>query len=307
MKKHKIVFLDKLAIPENLLKKLEDRATVILPKQSWPNEEEVIKSAKDATILVSKWVHIGEKILRNAPNLSYVVMAMTGYQDWVDIKKARVYNIKVSNVPDFSTEAVAEHAILLILSVLRRLNSAQSTLKRGEFDPKFFKGVELKGKTLGIIGFGHIGKRIAEIAKGFGMKIVYITSKSSRNDMENLLKKSQILSISVPLTPKTHHLISEKELSLLPKGAIVINTARGKVIDEKALIKYLKSGHLAGAGLDVFDKEPPDKYNPLFSLPNVVVTPHIAWNTKESQERLAEGIVKNIESYLKGNPINIVT
>ncbi|MCL4338336.1 3-phosphoglycerate dehydrogenase [Patescibacteria group bacterium] len=307
MKREKIVFLDKLQISEELIDKLKKQADVVLPYSSWPKEKEVLELVKDATIIVSKWVYIGEKIFQNAKNLHYVVMAMTGYQNWTDIKAARKYKVRVSNVPAFSSESVAEHAILLMLSVSRQLNLAQNTIKIGKFDPKGNAGEELKGKTLGILGYGNIGRRVGKLARAFGMKTVYINSKSSQSDLENLLRQSNVLSINIPLTPETEKLIGEKELSLLPAGAIVVNTSRGKVVDEKALIKYLKNRHLYGAGLDVFEKEPPDKNNPLFSLSNVVVTPHIAWNTRQSQERLANGVTKNIESYLQGKPVNIVS
>ncbi len=307
MKREKIVFLDKLQISEELIENLKKQVDVVLPRSSWPKEKEVLELVKDATIVVSKWVYIDEKIFQNAKNLHYVVMAMTGYQNWTDVKAARKYKIKVSNVPAFSSESVAEHVILLMLSVSRQLNLAQNTIKKGKFDPKGNAGEELKGKTLGILGYGNIGRRVGELARAFGMKIAYVNSKSSRTDLEKMLKKSNVLSINVPLTTETERLIGDKELSLLPVGAIVVNTSRGRVIDEKALIKHLKNKHLYGAGLDVFGKEPPDKNNPLFSLPNVVFTPHIAWNTRQSQERLAQGVAKNIESYLRGKPINIVS
>ena len=307
MKKEKIVFLDKLQVSDGLIKKLSKQADVVLPKTAWPEEKEVIKLVQDATIVVSKWIFIGEKVLQNAPKLKYAVMAMTGYQNWTDIPAARKYKVKISNVPAFSSEAVAEHAILLMLAVFRNLNSAQNAVHKGQFDPKGNVGEELRGKTLGILGYGNIGRRVGELATAFGMRIIYINSKSKRGDLESMLRRSDVLSVNIPLTPQTERLIGNKELSLLPKGAIVVNTSRGKVIDEKALIKHLKNGHLYGAGLDVFEKEPPDKDNPLFSLPNVVATPHIAWNTRQSQERLAEGVAENIESYLAGKPINVVS
>jgi len=194
-----------------------------------------------------------------------------------------------------------------MLSVSRKLLIANASISKGEFDPKAYKGIELKDKTIGIVGAGNIGGRIGEIAKGFGMKVLFVDSKTSRNKFEEILSQSQYLSINTPLTPKTEKLIGEKEFSLLPKGAIVINTSRGKVIDEMELVKQLQNGHLGGAGLDVFEKEPPKKDNPLFTLANVVATPHIAWNTAESQHRLAEGVVTNIEAFCAGKPIHIVS
>ena len=139
------------------------------------------------------------------------------------------------------------------------------------------------------------------------MKTLFIDSKTPRKKFEEILSVSDYLSVNTPLTAKTEKLIGAKELSFLPKGAIVINTSRGKVIDEKELIKHLKNGHLGGAGLDVFEREPPEKDNPLFKLENVVATPHIAWNTVESQHHLAQGVIENIEKFISGKPVNIVT
>ena len=307
MPKEQIVFLDNLKIGNKNVEKLSRYGKIIRHANDWPDEEKAIKLAQDSTIIINKWIFISQKILSASKNLRYVVMAMTGYHDWIDIDAARKLKIKVSNVPAFSSQAVAEHAILLMLSVIRKLLPANSDLKNGNFNSKSFKGIELSGKTLGIIGYGNIGQHIAQLARGFGMNILTADSKSSKKEIETLLSKSYFLSVNTPLTPQTEKLIGENELSLLPQGAVVINTSRGKVIDEEALIDHLKNGHLGGAGLDVFAKEPPAKNNPLFSLPNVVTTPHIAWNTKESLERLGDGVVANIEAFLKGKPINIVS
>lgn len=304
---HRIVFLDKFALSNSHVDRLKKLGEVKLPETAWPTDDDVIRLVKPATILISKWIYIGEKIFAKASRLNFVVMAMTGYQDWVDVEAAKRHAVKVSNVPAFSSEAVAEHAVLLLLSVSRKLLSANNALSKGDFDPKAYRGIELKDKTIGIVGAGNIGGRIGEIAKGFGMKVLFIDSKTPRKKFEEILSQSDYFSVNTPLTPKTEKLIGAKELSLLPKGAIVVNTSRGKVIDETELIKHLKNSHLGGAGLDVFEKEPPEKNNPLFNLPNVVATPHIAWNTAESQQRLAEGVVKNIEAFVRGKPINIVT
>lgn len=303
---HCIVFLDKFALSNSHVEQMLKLGKVKLPEAAWPTDADVIRLVKPATILISKWIYVGEKIFCAAANLEYVVMAMTGYHDWVDIKAAQKYKVKVSNVPAFSSQAVAEHAILLMLSVSRKILPVYTSLIKGGFDPKAYRGIELKDKTIGIVGAGNIGGRIGEIANGFGMKVLFIDSKTSRKKFEEILSQSDYLSVNTPLTPKTEKLIGAKELSLLPKGAIVVNTSRGKVIDEQELIKHLKNGHLAGAGLDVFEKEPPEKDNPLFKLDNVVATPHIAWNTIESQYRLAQGVVQNIEAFVRGKPINTV-
>lgn len=307
MPKEQIVFLDNLKMDDEELKQLKKLGNIVRNPDDWPDEKKVLAIVRDSTIIVSKWVYISRRILISSPRLRYVVMAMTGYHDWVDINSARSLQIPVSNVPGFSSIAVAEHAILLMLAVIRKIFPAGADLKQGSFNPKVYQGSELSGKTLGIVGYGSIGKRIAAIALGFGMKVLSVNSKSSVNEFHRLLTQSEFISVHTPLTPQTENLIEEKELSLLPQGAIVINTSRGKVINQDSLIRHLKNGHLGGAGLDVFVQEPPDKNNRLFSLPNVVATPHIAWNTRESQKRLVIGVINNIRSFLRGNPINLVS
>lgn len=309
MQRETIVFLDTLALSSSQVKRLEKFGSLMRYEKDWPNDKEVIVRATPATILVSKWVYISEKIFSHAPKLKFVVMAMTGYHDWVDIKAAQRRNIAVSNVIDFSTEAVAEHTLLLMLAVAKKLNPSFLDVRKGIFNPKDspYLGFELKGKSLGIVGYGHIGKRLGELAQAVEMHVSYVDSKSTKEQFHTLLQKSQILSIHTPLTNLTHHLIGESELKMLPEGAVVINTSRGKVIDEKALIEALKNGHLTGAGLDVFDCEPIEKNNPLLSMNNVILTPHIAYATEESYARLSEGVVRNIEAFVAGKPINIVT
>jgi len=302
-----IVFVDKPQLTDTQLAQLKKAGKLIIASSLWPKEDEVLQLLTQATIIVSKWIPITRKILDNSPHLKYIVMAMTGYQDWVDAGVVKEKNIIVSNVPAFSSEAVAEHSILLMLAIVRNLVAAHNDLtNRGKFDPKDLQGQELAGKTLGIVGYGNIGRRLGQLARCFDMKVISVNSGSTRRDLNNLLKRSNFLSINVPLTPLTEKMIGDEELSLLPKGAVVINTSRGKVIDEKALIKYLQNGHLLGAGLDVFAQEPPDKNNLIFKLPNVVVTPHIAYNTKEAYDRLMEGVIANLEAYALGKPINRV-
>ena len=302
-----IVFVDKPQLTDTQLEQLKKAGKLIIATSLWPKEDEVLQLISRATIIVSKWIPITRKLLDHSPHLKYIVMALTGYQDWIDAEAAVEKKIIISNVPAFSSQAVAEHSILLMLSLFRNLVPAHNDLtNRGRFDPKDLQGQELAGKTLGIIGYGNIGKRLGQLARCFDMKVISVNSGSTKADLNNLLKRSDFLSINVPLTPLTETMIGEKELSLLPKGAVVINTSRGKVIDEKALIKYLRNGHLLGAGLDVFAQEPPDKDNPLFKLLNVVVTPHIAYNTKEAYLRLMEGVIENLEAFVKGKPINRV-
>ena len=241
MAKKQIVFLDGFRIDGSQLDRLKPLTNITRSPKDWPDKKESVQLARNAHILVSKWVHVTSDILKASPDLQYVVMAMTGYHGWIDIETAKKLNIKVSNCPGFSSQAVAEHTILLMLAVLRKLFQVNSDLKKGVFNPKSYMGAELKGKTLGIVGYGNIGRTLAGLAKGFGMKIKYVNSQSSKEERNKLLKACDILSLNVPHTPQTENLIGENELMLLKKGAVVINTSRGKVVDEKALIKHLKN------------------------------------------------------------------
>ncbi len=167
---------------------------------------------------------------------------------------------------------------------------------------------ELHEKTIGIIGYGRIGKRVGEIAeKGFGMKILFANSSTSREEFENLLKTSDVISINAPLNEKTKGLIGIKEFNLMKTGIVIVNTGRGAIIDEIAFAKSLKSDKVSAAGLDVLKDEPMNLKSPLFSFPNVVITPHIAFNTKESTKRLSKIVTDNIINFLEGHPANVVS
>ena len=178
----------------------------------------------------------------------------------------------------------------------------------GKWTPTKFKGKELKEKILGIIGYGSIGRRVAEIAKkGFDMKIIYINSKSSRIEFENLLRESDFISINTPLTEQTKGMISKKEFDLMKRGVCIINTGRGAVLDEKLLIDNLKSGKVFAAGLDVFSKEPIEKESLFINNPNISLTPHIGFNTEEAEYSLSQIVVDNIKNFVDGHPINLIS
>lgn len=303
----KIVALDNMYFHTSHQRELKSLGSFTQYTSNPQNEEQIIQRAKDAEIIINFWLKTSASMFMKLPKLRFVCVAAAGY-DWIDLDAARKQKVIVSNCPGHNAESVAEHTIGLMLSAIRLSSRAQTDLRMGEWKSIDYKGFDLIGKTLGIIGFGRIGKRVAEIAqKGLRMKIISINSTSSRKDLETLLKKSDVISINTPLNDQTRGLISDKEFRLMKKGVVLVNTGRGAIIDEKALVANLSSGKIFAAGLDTFTHEPIEKDNPLFQFSNVTLTPHIAWNTSETEYRLSKMVVDNVRSFIHGKPINVVS
>jgi D-3-phosphoglycerate dehydrogenase len=242
-------------------------------------------------------------------NLKVIGRAGIGV-DNIDIETAGKLGIKVVNSPTGSTKSVAELAIAHMLSLVRFVTKADSTMKKGEWIKKQLKGKELNGKTLGLIGSGYIAQHVAKIANCFGMNVFVYSphctdekaSKmgASRKDFKELLKQSDLVSLHIPHTKDTHYLLNEKTFGLMKEGAYLINVARGGVVEEDALYKVLKGGKLAGAAVDVFEQEPPSKDNKLLSLDNVILSPHLGASTKEAQIQAGTVCAEQINKVLKG-------
>lgn len=281
-------------------------------------ESQVIERLKDANIAIADCfiAPLNKQLFDNVPKLKYLTINSTGY-DPVDLMAAKANGIQVSDIPGFSTEAVAEHAIALMFAVNRHIFQLDKRIHEQpyEIDPADktqlpYLGFNLRGKTLGIIGFGHIGQRVAEIAQAIGMKVI-VYNRSPKHipgipevSLEALLQQSDIVSLHTPLNAESENMIGTKELALMQPHALLINTARGKVVDTGALYDALKNKRLGGAGLDVLAQWGKD--NPLLSLDNVIVTPHSAWYTKESFENLADMVVENVEAYVSGRAKNLI-
>ena len=301
----KIVSVDKVFLYPDHIKKLKKFGEVVV-YDDVPDEAEGLRRIEDAQIVIDNWYEMPKRVIAGAARLKMICVAATGYE-WVDLKEAKKRKILVANSPGYGTEAVAEHAVGLLLSATRFSFLAQRDVLAGKWTPEHYKGKELKNKILGIIGFGSIGRRVAEIAKkGFEMEIISVDSQSSRKDLETLLLKSDFISINAPLNEQTRGMLGTKEFKLMKEGVVIVNTGRGAIINEEALLKYLKSGKIFGAGLDVLTKEPMDKNNPLFRQPNVVISPHIGFNTEQAELRLSATVTENIIGYLSGQPQNIV-
>jgi len=275
-----------------------------------PNEDELARIIKgfDGLIVRSKPL-VTRKVIESADRLKVIARAGVGL-DNIDVKAAEERGIALINAPESSTQSVAELAIGLMLAVARKIAFSDRRMREGYWAKKEAMGVELSGKTLGVIGAGRIGSAVARIAKyGFNMHILYY-DVACRDDLnkelgaecvsiEELLKRSDIVTIHVPLLPETRHMINEEKLRLMKKTAILINTSRGAVVDTVALVKALSEGWIAGAGLDVFEEEPLPKDHPLTKLDNVVLTPHIGASTKEAQEKAGVEVARKIVEFFK--------
>lgn len=305
----KTVFPDFIELHEGHLKRIE-KIVQLTTYDDKPKENQVIDRIQGAEIITANYYDVTKKIIQSCPSLKYIIVPTVGYE-WVDIKAATTAGVKVINCPTHNGHAVAEHTIALMFAISRKIVQANEAIKKGNWTPLKFEGLELSGKTLGIVGHGKIGSQTGELAQGLGMKVLFADSKTSANDLDALIAEVDYLGLNLPLNEHTHHLIDERRLRLMKKTAFFINTARGAIVDQKALLAALKRGDIGGAGLDVFDGEsfdekPIPEIVELCSLENVVATPHIAFNTKETVERLGNELMKNIEACVAGNPMNVV-
>lgn len=270
--------------------------------------EELKKEIADVDgLIIRSGTKVTKEILESAKRLKVIGRAGTGL-DNVDIATANEKGIVVMNVPGGNTLSAAEHTLALLFSLARKIPQANASVKEGKWERKKFMGVELNGKILGVIGLGRIGSIVAERALCMKMKVIaydpFVTPDFASKkgielvSLEELLSRADFITIHTPLTKETYHLLNRDTLSKVKKGSYIINCARGGIIDESALYEALVSGHIAGAALDVFEKEPPDPDNPLLKLDNVIVTPHLGASTVEAQKVVAIEIAKQVVDYL---------
>ena len=310
----KIVVVDHVYLEEQHVKKLRSIADLKIFDDIPKTPNDLKERIKEADIVIVGWSHLTEGIIKSAEKLKMVSIWATTCH-YVDLEAAKKRGIAVTHVPGYATEAVAEHAFAMLLAAARKLLQADRHVRRGEFDWRPFRGRELAGKTLGMIGTGAIGCRVAEIGKAFKMKLLAFDKypnfeRAEEIGMEyvglqTLLKESDIITLHVPLTQETEGLIGKKEIEVIKSGCILINTSQGKIIDEKALINALKSRKLSCAGLDVFEEEPPQKDNLLFKLDNTVLSPHIGFHTVEAAKKCTDICIENVMRFLEGRPQNL--
>ena len=281
--------------------------------------DEVLERAAEADAVLTNKVVITAAMMAQLPALKYIGVLATGY-NVVDVKAAREQGIIVTNIPAYSTDSVAQLTFAHILNITHRVGHYASQNRQGRWssNPDFVYWdtplIELSGKTMGIVGLGSIGMKVASIARQFGMDVFALTSKNSsdlpqglqKTTLDGLLAISDVLSLHCPLTDDTYHLIDAKALSKMKPGAILINTGRGPLVDEEAVAKALDSGQLMAYGADVMSVEPPQPSNPLLRCPNAYLTPHIAWATFEARQRLMQIAVDNLQCFIDGQPQNVV-
>lgn len=299
------------ALLESLFQDLQKDGYTLTAYDTLPKDQaDLGQRLSDADLAVIANYPLKKEALEKAASLKYLCVAFTGV-DHVDISYCQEKGIAVSNCAGYSTESVAELTFGLILSLYRKLQETDPATRNGKNNAGLM-GIEIGGRKFGIIGTGAIGQRVADLANAFGAK-VYGYNRSQKGhgieytDLDTLLSTCDIVSVHLPLTPKTHHLLSEEKLSLMKSDAILINTARGGVIDNAALAKLLEESKIAGAGIDVYDTEPPLSADyPLLHAPHTILAPHVGFDTEEAMARRAVIVVNNIVSYLEGKQKNII-
>jgi glycerate dehydrogenase len=279
--------------------------------------------AQDAEILINNKTVLNAEVLAQLPRLRYIGLLSTGY-NVVDLAAATAQGVVVTNIPAYSTNSVAQLVFALLLELCFHAEAHSETVHAGDWERSrdfcYWKYplMELAGKTLGVVGFGQIGATVAAIAQAFGMQVLacrrpqncgaeeQLSPTLRLTSFENVLRGADVVSLHCPLFPETTGLINRETLALMKPGAFLLNTARGPVLNEADVAAALRSGQLGGAGLDVLSTEPPQPENPLLHAPNCIITPHIAWATKEARTRLIQIATENLAAFLRGEPQNVV-
>ncbi|MDR2199669.1 MAG: D-2-hydroxyacid dehydrogenase [Deltaproteobacteria bacterium] len=283
-------------------------------------ESEILERSLGYDVILTNKTPLGRETLSRLPELKYIGILATGL-DLVDVEYAKSRNVAVANAPSYGAASVAQFAFGLLLEITGHVGHHAATVKSGRWKsfPDWchwdYPLIELDGKTMGIVGFGAIGRRVADLARAFGMRTLAYNGKRIPQDsgggteftsLGEVLEAADVLSLHAPLTDETRGMINRDSIALMKKGAILVNTARGGLIDEGDLAEALKSGKLLAAGLDVLSSEPAADDNPLVALDNCLITPHLAWSPREARIRLMKIAARNIRCYLEGRPENIV-
>jgi len=313
----RVVFLDRASIAANVRR---PHAATDYIEYPGSDGDEVMERLAGATVAITNKVPLREALLRKLPDLKLIAVAATGY-DVVDVGYCRGHGVAVANIRNYAVHTVPEHAFALILALRRNLIAYRDDVGRGVWNRCeqfcFFDHPirDLHGSQLGIIGEGVLGRAVAAIGTAFGMHAVFrdhpdrVGEDLEYDPLPRLLAESDVLTLHCPLLPGTRNLIGEAELRAMKRTAILINTARGGLVDERALARALQEGWIAGAGIDVLTTEPPREGNPLLErhLPNLIVTPHIAWASLGAMQFLADQLIDNIDAWSRGTPQNLVT
>jgi glycerate dehydrogenase len=315
--KHTIVFLDRKSLIAEMRVPSFTHDWVDF-EQTLPGD--VVARLQDASIVITNKVKLPGEFLAQTPGVKMIAVAATG-TDNVDLGYCREHGIVVSNIRGYAVDTVPEHAFMMMLALRRNLIGWREDVHAGLWQQAdqfclFTRPVnDLHGSTLGLIGYGSLGRGMRKLAEAFGMKVLVAEHKTAAKlrdgytPFDTVLREADVISLHTPLTAETKHMISTREFSLMKPSTLLINTARGNLVDEAALIEALQSGRIGGAGFDVLAVEPPRDGNPLLDLdlPNFILTPHVAWSSREAMQTLADQLVDNIEAFVAGSPRNIVS
>jgi glycerate dehydrogenase len=313
----RIVFLERNTIQANFRRPKFDHEWVEYPETL---ADQVIERARAATIIISNKLSLGEPQLSQVPDLKLIAIAATG-SDCVDLDYCRSRSIAVCNVRGYAVNSVPEHVLMMILALRRNLIAYRQDVQRGlwnqskQFCLLTHELHDIRNTTLGIVGYGSIGRSMARLGESVGMHVLISERKNAlsiredRTAFEEVLRESDVISLHCPLTDETRDLFGRAEFRMMKRNALLINTARGALIDDAALIDALKNGLIVGAGIDVLREEPPVHGSPLLDLdlPNLIITPHVAWASNEAVQALADQVIDNIEAFVAGKPQNLLT
>jgi phosphoglycerate dehydrogenase-like enzyme len=278
------------------------------------DKADLIERCRDAEAVFLDYSLMDAEVLRALPALRFVCFLGIGYRAHIDVEEAARRGVTVAYTPDYGATSVAEHALGLILALTRHIATGHASMRAGRWEPGRFKGVELRGKTLGIVGLGPIGSETARLGAGIGMKLLGWTRRASPDravhglvfvPIEELFGRADVVSVHLSYTPETEGLVSRALLARMRPDAYFVNTARARVVDNAALAELLAAGKIAGAALDVHDGEPPPEPYVFRDLPNVLITPHIGYNTREAASNMLRIAIATLEAYLRGEPLHV--
>lgn len=314
-----IVIVDgkSLALPRSAWDRLHQFGSVNFYESTSPAE--VVHRCREANLIIVNKVVFDRQTIAQLPKLQYIGVSATGYNN-IDLSAAKERGIIVTNVPSYATKSVAQHTFALLLEAVNHVGMHDRAVHEGEWalarDFYFVKKypIDLEGLAIGIIGYGAIGQSVANLASAFGMKVIAATRNPSKHkhasvdfiDQKTLLSTADVISLHCALTPETKHLINANALKLMKPNCVLLNTSRGPLIDEYALAAALKEKRIYAAALDVVEKEPPLPTCPLLGLENCILTPHLAWSSTSSREKLFVKTLENVEAFLGGKPTNVI-
>ncbi len=289
--------------------------TLVLRPGAPKDKTDLIARCRDAEAVFLDYSHMDAEVIRACPRLRFICFLGIGYRNHIDVEEATRRGVVVAYTPDYGATSVAEHALGLILALTRHIAAAAASLGEGRWEPGRFKGVELRGKTLGIVGLGPIGSEMARLGAGIGMPLLGWTRRATPEraryglalvSPEELFGRADVVTVHLGYNPDTHGLVSRALLARMRPEAYFVNTARARLVDTAALAELLEAGKIAGAALDVHEEEPPPADDVFRRLPNVLLTPHIGYNTREAASNMLRIAIATLEAHLRGERLHVV-